>query len=46
MYPLVESEDDLSPLLDLDGSILEMGEGYWVKIDARQVPPDVGRPVE
>ena len=31
-------------LLDLDGSILEMGEGYWVKIKARRVPPDVGRP--
>jgi hypothetical protein len=37
-------EDDLTPLLDLDGSILEMGEGYWVKIDAKVIPAEVGRP--
>ena len=37
-------EADLSLLVELDGSILEMGESYWVKITATCVPPDVGRP--
>lgn len=34
----------MEPLLELHGSILEMGEGYWVKIEATRVPPDKGRP--
>ncbi|UEM21091.1 DUF6516 family protein [Skermanella mucosa] len=31
-------------LLDLHGSILEMGGGYWVKIVAQAIPPDQERP--
>lgn len=27
----------LNTLLDLDGSILEQGGGYWIKIEARRV---------
>ena len=29
----------LNTLLDLDGSILEQEGGYWIKIEARLVPP-------
>ena len=29
----------LSTLLDLDGNILDQGDGYWVKIDAHTVEP-------
>ena len=39
-----ELKPELGLLLDLDGSILEMGDGYWAKIDVVRVPPDVGRP--
>ena len=28
----------LATLLDLDGSVLEQEGGYWIKIEARQVP--------
>ena len=31
-------------LLDLDGQIMDMGDGHWVKIEARPVPPTPGRP--
>ena len=31
-------------LLDLDGFLAEVGGGYWVKIDARQLPADAERP--
>lgn len=31
-------------LLDLDGQIMDMGDGHWVKIEAQQVPPTRGRP--
>ena len=34
----------LERLLDLDGLIMEMGEGYCVKIDARRVEPAPGKP--
>jgi len=29
----------LDTLLDLDGSILEQEGGYWIKIEARRIPP-------
>jgi len=29
----------LETLLDLDGSILEQEGGYWIKIEARRIPP-------
>lgn len=28
----------IETLLDLDGSILEQGGGYWIKIDAARIP--------
>lgn len=31
-------DSTLKTLLDLDGSILDQGNGYWIKIDAWQVP--------
>jgi hypothetical protein len=41
----VPAEDaGLELLLSLDGSIWEIGDGYWIKIEARKVAPDVGRP--
>ena len=30
----------LETLLDLDGSILDQGSGYWIKIEAWRVEPD------
>jgi hypothetical protein len=36
-------EKDASPglqyLLDLNGEILDQGDGYWIKIDAWEIPP-------
>ena len=36
-------EKDASPglqyLLDLSGEILDQGDGYWIKIDAWEIPP-------
>ncbi len=29
----------VSTLLDLDGSILDQGNGYWIKIEARRIAP-------
>ncbi len=34
----------LSRLLSLHGEIWEVGDGFWVKIDAKVVVPDEGRP--
>ena len=36
--------DSLERLLDLDGTIMEMGGGYWAKIEARKVEPTENRP--
>ena len=38
------ADDGLAVLLDLDGSILDMGNGFWVKIVAQRIPSDPGRP--
>ena len=41
---MFEREDDgISTLLDLDGQVLDQGNGYWIKIDAWRVPasPDI-----
>ncbi len=36
-----ESHDfTLEALIDLDGFIAEIGEGYWVKIEAKKVKKD------
>lgn len=37
-------DNALLRLLDLDGFLAEVGSGWWVKIVARGVPPDDGRP--
>ncbi len=34
----------LETLLELDENIFEVGKGYWVRIRARQVTPEPGRP--
>jgi hypothetical protein len=34
----------LEGLLSLDGETMELGDGYWVKFRAKQVPPSVQRP--
>lgn len=38
------SDKDVETLLDLDGSILDQGGGYWIKIEARQIDPTQGVP--
>lgn len=37
-------DKDVEPLLDLDGSILDQGNGYWIKITARRIRPTPGVP--
>lgn len=37
-------DEGLERLLDLDGFVAEIGGGYWVKIVAQRVEPDVDRP--
>ncbi|MGQ4583093.1 hypothetical protein [Lysobacter sp. F60174L2] len=38
------SDKDVETLLDLDGSVLDQGNGYWIKIEARRVQPTAGVP--
>ena len=40
----MDSDPGLERLLDLHGFSAEIGGGYWVKIEAVEVPADVGRP--
>ena len=37
-------DTDVETLLELDGSILDQGGGYWIKIEARRVAPTTGIP--
>lgn len=37
-------DKDVETLLLLDGSILDQGGGYWIKIDARKVAPSLAIP--
>ncbi len=37
-------DEGLERLLDLDGFLAEVGGGFWVKIVAHHVPPNVARP--
>jgi len=37
-------DEGLERLLDLDGLLVEVGGGFWIKIVARRVPPDRARP--
>lgn len=34
----------LETLIDLDGYIIEVGDGHWVKIEARVIQPHINRP--
>jgi hypothetical protein len=34
----------LERLLDLDGLLVDVGGGFWVKVVAKRVPPDQTRP--
>ncbi|AKH67834.1 toxin-antitoxin system TumE family protein [Zhongshania aliphaticivorans] len=36
----MENDGGIENLLLLDGSILDQGDGYWVKIEARQLAPN------
>jgi hypothetical protein len=39
-----KDDSTLYLLLDLDGEILEMGQGYWVEIHATRIPPTPEKP--
>ena len=39
-----ECDHTLETLLNLDGFIAEVGNGYWVKMEARRVAQDHGKP--
>jgi hypothetical protein len=41
---MADGDPGLHRLLDLDGFLAEIGEGYWVKITVRRVPSDATRP--
>jgi hypothetical protein len=38
------NDDTLETLIDLHGFIAEIGNGYWVKIEARRVAQDLTKP--
>ena len=39
-----DPEESLQRLLDLNGEIMDIGEGYWVKFDVHKIEPDEKRP--
>ena len=41
---MADADEGLERLLELDGFLAEIGDGFWVKIDAQRVLPDVARP--
>ena len=41
---MTRRDEALERLLDLDGFLAEVGGGFWIKIVAHRVPPDVDRP--
>ena len=41
---MVDRDSGLDRLLDLDGFLAEIGEGYWVKFTVKHVPVDAARP--
>ena len=43
-YPLPDDDPSLENLLFLDGEIMEVGDGYWVKISAKVVKSTAGKP--
>lgn len=38
------ADPGVDTLLELDGSILDQGNGYWIKIEARRIAPTAGVP--
>jgi hypothetical protein len=43
-YQLRNEQAALRRLLDLDGEIMELGKGYWAKIQAAEVPATSSKP--
>jgi len=41
---MASRDPGLGHLLDLDGLLVEVGGGFWIKIVAKRVPPDRARP--
>ena len=41
---IMKQDYTLHTLLDLDGTLAEIGEGYWVKIEAKAAPISKGKP--
>lgn len=41
---MAAEDASLERLLNLDGEIMEVGGGHWIKIDARRVPVTPSRP--
>jgi predicted transcriptional regulator len=41
---MARRDPGLDRLLELDGFLAEIGGGYWVKIEAKEVPADAARP--
>jgi len=39
-----DPDGSLQRLLDLNGEIMDMGEGYWVKFDVHKIEPGEKRP--
>jgi hypothetical protein len=39
-----EPDSSLQRLLDLDGEIWDVGDGYWVKIEVRKIEPTARKP--
>jgi hypothetical protein len=40
---MARREGAIERFLDLDGFLAEVGGGFWIKIVAQRVPPDVSR---
>jgi hypothetical protein len=43
-YERLEEDSTLDRLLDLDGSIMAMGHGYWVEVHATRILPTQAKP--
>ncbi|MEX0842442.1 MAG: DUF6516 family protein [Xanthobacteraceae bacterium] len=41
---MVADDPGLERLLELDGLLVEVGGGYWMKVVAKRVPPEITRP--
>ena len=41
---MASDDPGLERLLELDGLLVEIGGGFWMKVVAKRVPPDISRP--